>query len=182
MPNPLLRLGTTNQSKKAKERPVPVEPVLEDYDGDNNPYRGTQTHGVEPTSPERQYDNGRTHEREPLVYKAEKEPADPIAVRVVGEQSSERPIFRTDRYTLTASQPAQLLGWDDRRQSVKITNVSDTETVRIASNGDDLNIRGYPLDPGKDLTLSRGGQSPIYAVADADGVTVALLWETSVDG
>lgn len=182
MPNPLLR-ARMNQSGVATNRPVPVEPVPETVDGDNWPYRGIVDHGVDATN-KPQLDPitnevDTTGKAKPYTYEVQHAEPDPIPVRIVrtdfGREFRE---FWTDRITVTTDRPVSLLGRDENRVTVRLMNTDTTNTVYIASSAGDLALRGYPLMPGKDLTVT--GEMAVYAIANGASCVLAMYAETVV--
>ena len=94
------------------DKPKRVAPVPEEYAGWNNPYRGTNHHGVDIENPY----------QEPLIQTVNDveeyehtDPPAPIPVKVVAERES---VFhRTVAYNLTQS-PVQIVGRNNRRKRV----------------------------------------------------------------
>lgn len=179
MPNPFFR-GITNTSKRPT-RPEPITPVMEQYSGENNAWRGIEDHGVTP-----EFDsadpitstvdvNGRPT---PITYEDPEKIADPIPVRIVQSGSREYRVFWTDRVTLK-DMPTEIIGRDDDRSSVTILNTDAAKTIWIANDQTELVMRGYPLGPGKEKTI--GTEMPIYAIAtDSSAVVVGVIVEKSI--
>lgn len=157
MPNPILSSVQRNLSKRRPVGQTAIEPVPDNPAGYNNPYRGTEAHGVEPITPEQHdYDADRGHGREAYVYDEEKEPQPPIPVRIVGEDSDELPTFRTARHYVAGSQAVSVLGRDKRRRSVKIKNVSTTDKENLIGNGQfETNTDGWVSRHGVQATITR---------------------------
>lgn len=181
MPNPLMRLGTPVQSRSQTDRPSPITPLMEEVEGTNNPYRGLEDHGVDPNSKAHDPDTSTvdvTGRSKPgTVYIVQKEPETPVPVKIVQDSGREYREFWTDR--LAVSNSVQLLGRDDHRVSSRVQNVDAAKTVWIASGRDDLALRGWPLGPGKELSIN--GEMSVYAQSvDGTQVTVALYVETVV--
>lgn len=180
MANPLLQTQR-NTSKNKTERPQAITPVMESYAGENNTWRGIETHGVEPI-----YDpadpntfsvdiNGR-----PTLIEYEDLPKDVpvVPVKIVQDTMREYRQFWTDRVTLTDGR-SSILGRDDRRVTARIVNTDAAKTVWVASSPADLQLRGYPIAPGQTLTIN--GEMPVYAVAsDGSPVVVGVYVETTV--
>lgn len=171
MPNPLIRLGSAVQSRAADaKRPKPIDPVLEEVDGDNNPYRGLYTdHGVEPTdkpqiNPDTFTVDVTGHAKPIAVYEKETPEPDPIPVKVVQSSGREYRRFWTDR--LSVQNGTQVLGRDDQRVTARLVNIDPAKTIYVGSSNEDLAQRGYPLGPGKELTIA--GEMPVW-VSSADG-------------
>lgn len=195
MPNPLLRM--TARSKTNTDRPVAIAPVPEEYEGHNNPYRGTEEHGVTPNTQPHDPDVYGVDPDNPnqghlvKIEMSDKEP-DPIPVRVVQEYKRELRRFGSDRISLDfttvnnpAGRPIELLGRSDSRSSVKLINLDGTNTILVSNTREEINVRGYPLLPGKELSLTT--EDPIFvAVVKNDFTfpnavaTLAYLAEYSI--
>lgn len=173
MPNPLFRVQR-NTSKTNVKRPEPIEPVPEKVHGQNLPYRGiNQEHGVEPNVPSEEPDAYMvdvTGSAKPVnIYMKPEKAVEPVPVKIVrddNETGREYRQFWTDRYTVT-DRPTQVFGRDDQRVTSRLLNTDAAKTVYIASNPADLSMRGYPLGPGKELTIN--GEMPVYAIAAVTG-------------
>lgn len=159
--NPLTKLGPMRTSKKP-QRPTPEQPVPEAYAGHNNPYRGVEAHGVEPTEEpldELDYSDGRLVE-----YEEPEQQPEPVPVRVVTEGSRELKKFRpvvahaggTDR-----GRPFQILGADDTRDRATIHN-NNTATVYIGSTPEEASVaNGFPIE--ENGTYATSSQDELYA-------------------
>lgn len=180
MPSPFHRVQLAT-SKNKVERPEPITPVVESYAGNNNAWRGIQDHGVTP-----EYDpadpttytvdiNGR---HVPIKY--EKPPVidEPIPVRIVQDAGREFRTGYTDRITI-GDRSVQVLGRDDTRIKASLLNTDSAKTVWIAFEQADLSLRGYPLLPGKELSVTV--ETDVWAIsADGTNVTVGIYVEKSV--
>jgi hypothetical protein len=165
MPNPFIKAGALRTSQEASDRPRPIEPVPESYEGVNNPYRGTESHGVEATEkplvPE-DWRDGR-----PVEYK-EPEPAPtPVPVIIVSESGRELRRFRTfGAFTgTTGNPPASVIGRDEERNTVTVKHRVDGAVVWISHSSETCKpSEGWPLETGDTYTTQAHG--PIYAWAD----------------
>lgn len=174
MPNPFMRLGTPSMSKAADERPHAVPPVPEEYVGDNNPYRGIENHGVEPTGKplaDIEYD-----EEVPGFYEAVKEEPDPIPVRIVNVSGRELHRFNTWQDRIQAGTVRAVAGRNTARNSIVILNTG-TDTIYIGSSESVASYTGFPVNAGG--TLSLNTEDAIYAYAAAEQ-SVAVIEEFSV--
>ncbi len=184
MPNPLLRV-VQRPSKTPTDRPTPITPVLEEYAGDNHPYRGTEAHGVDDKYQPRHPDTVSFDAENPdgraefvPIEPYEKEP-DPIPVKVVQQYKHELRTFATDRIIAKWNEPYQLLGRDTERTTVRIRNLHNTKVVWVGPEPSSLPMRGYPLWAGVEITLTT--EQPIYVQAwgtsDADNCDVGYIAE-----
>jgi hypothetical protein len=150
---------------------------MEDYAGDNNPYRGTESHGVaqtvKPHDPETYGVDGDHPDGIPVVLEIEPvhEPA-PVPVRIVQEYRRERHEYGTDRilldFTLArnpANRAVEIVGRDDTRVSIRLKNADDNMGILIGHSREETAMRGYLMSPGETLTLTT--ESPIFATVIA---------------
>lgn len=133
-----------NQSRRhMADNREPLPPVPEAYEGDNNPYRGTEAHGVAPTVEPRPvpgHASGRVVEFDPPL--PEPEPT-PVVVVNTGARELRRSRIFTSRAGTPA--PVQLVGREEERITVKIKNVG-ASTVYIADEAATANANhGWPL-------------------------------------
>jgi hypothetical protein len=176
MPNPLMNSGTPNQSKsdsvdRAGEYAGPhaVTPVLEHESPSTVfAYRGTETHGVEPTE---QYapppDAGDTVS---AFVDIPKEAPDPIPVRVVNESISEIVAGRCFQ-TFITSTPTAVLGRDTERKSAKLrVRAGDlnagayTVWLSFTADGGGVSLmQAYPCSADTDIAVN--AQDAIFMFA-----------------
>ncbi len=165
MPSPFTKYQA-NVSKRPPDRPEPIEPKVETYAGVNNPYRGIEQHGVEPTGKPivpADWEDGR-----PVEYHVPKEPEPPIPVRIVTEASHELRKMRTYG-SLTGTNvgnPRQIVAMDEERSTVQIKHIVSSAVVWISHSAATCNaLEGFPLQTGD--TYSTDAQTEIYAWADS---------------
>lgn len=181
MPNPFIRLGSQVQSKPAEDRPTPIPPVLEKYAGENNPYRGIESHGVaandEPSPPGAWADN-----HEGFTYVEEPPMQDPIPVEIVTKYAREFRRFRIHRMSVDNTHGVQFVGRNDARTSILIQNRDAANSVFIQERPTDPNngpAYGFELAKGEELTLF--SEAPVYIVGNnAAMVTVQAIEYYSV--
>lgn len=180
--NPFVKTGPQNLSKEDTTVKRGIPPVPEDYAGYNLPYRGIETHGVEPNAePQRTpgYEEGR-----PTVYEAVPQDQEPVPVRIVQEESDEQPKFSTARtHVVAGRQPMQLLGRDEDRYRLLIANRSVDKHVYIGAKSEYVAGNGYQLDAGTDVELGRAASHEVWVVCvgtteTTDDVDLHLLWES----
>ena len=174
MPNPFMRIGTPSVSKKADDRPHAVEPIPEEYVGENNPYRGIQDHGVEPTG---KPIGGPDYEDDiPAFYEEVKPDADPVPVRIVSAGGRELRRFNTWQEAVAAGTVRMIAGRNNARNSIVILNTG-TDTIYVGSSESVASYTGFPVGAGG--TLSLNTEDAVYAYAAAQQ-TVACIEEFSV--
>ena len=181
MPNPLTRIGTPVQSKPVPDRPEPIAPIPESVKGDNNPYRGLETHGVpsnnKPEAPGAWADN-----HEGFTYVKPEREQDPIPVEIVNEYGREYRRFRIHRMSVDNTRGQQFVGRNDARTSIYIRNRDAANSIFVShSPTDPFNgpAFGFELAAKEELTLLT--QAPIYIVGNnAAMVTVQAIEYYSV--
>lgn len=179
MRSPLIPLPANLSRRNQTDR---VQPTPERYAGENNPYRGVQEHGVEPTEESMQppaHAEGR-----PVVYEEPPEEQEPVPVRIVGEFGREIRLGQTDSVTLLKGQKRQLLGKDDKRISALVRNMDEAETVYIGfTNNISSFAGGYPLEPNAEMPLVVQGEVWMFypESGTADSVRVGFLTQYSVE-
>lgn len=179
MPNPLMRAGRQVTSDPVRDR-QPITPIPESYEGENNPYRGTEQHGVipmyQPLAPQ-QWEQGR-----PVTFPEAPAEEEPIAVRIVEESGRELNRMRTfGAYTGTTNNPPkEVLGKSQERRTVHLKHITDAATVWISHARETCNSNnGHPMQKGDEFTTN--SQEAIYAWADAaDPLTIYVRVEYSV--
>lgn len=195
MPNPLLG-AQRNTSKRIPftrageyTGPEAVAPVQEHESGVSDhvfAYRGTETHGVEPTADSTMLAGG-DDTVTAFVEKATPEP-DPIPVRVVNESLNELKTFRTYQ-TLANSQPQRILGRDKERTKAQLRVRSadlagTTVWVSHTDNGGGANtLNAYPLSADTDFPIAAHDDVWIFLQGAANftvQVPVYVYVETSL--
>lgn len=166
MPNPLMRLG--NGARTSTDAPERVVPVPEEYEGDNFPYRGTQTHGVEPVHvPEEMRDWEGVVPAEYRVVEPEPEPT-PVRIVQTGGRELHKWQVRRDYATGVVSRVA---GRNDARTTLRVRNLGASSTTAGTANAatlaDNVNVAANG-QVGNTFDLSTLG-------ADVAGVVVHLV-------
>lgn len=123
-----------------------VEPVPESYVGDNNPYRGIESHGVPPNVVPMEYADAYTDEPDEEYLPPIPE-EDPVPVRIV--QTRGREIRKTRMWRLISGKntetPRMVVSYEETRRRVKVMNVG-TATIYIGESPDTANaMNGWPL-------------------------------------
>lgn len=159
-------------------------PLEEHYAGYNAPYRGSNTHGVDPSYfgtdvPDDQWEGGVVELAEP----SEPEPA-PTPVRIVNEASSEISDWRSGQSSVGLDR-VRIVGANPKRTSVKIKNNSTNKAIYVGRNTV-TSYSGYPVAPaGGEFTLN--STEDIWAIAVAledttnNPISVAIVEEFTVE-
>lgn len=194
MPSPLTRLMPANLSRShngvspdtigGQEKPDAAEPQPEKYAGDNNPYRGTETHGVAADNEPRPT-QGYATRGVPIRTETPPPNVEPVPVRIVEEGGREIRTARTGVVYAagTASGNAKLfLGRDENRTFTRIKN-SSAVTVYIShiqSTVASAAMNGFPISAGESYETQT--QEELYAAApdSTDDVQFALIIEYSL--
>jgi hypothetical protein len=154
----------------APDERQPYTPVPEDYAGENNPYRGTETHGVAPSVPP--YDVPDYDDARPVVFEiAEPEP-EPIPVRVVGEHSREMHDWALTKLPLNEARAYQLAGRDLRRTSLMVRN-EGPDSVYVSPDNNVATYLAIELGPGDSLNLST--QNDVWGTVVTGQTAVVLV-------
>ncbi len=155
-----------------------IKPIPETYAGQNFPYRGTETHGVDPIydvePPPEQWEGGMV----PVSVAEPEEPQKVIPVRIVEESSEEYDDWATGQADIGVN-PTQIVGRNPRRSSLKIRNLSATVVVYVGKDMGGANFfSGWPIDPGDSLDLN--STEAVFGRAVTGTVIVAILQEFTV--
>lgn len=167
--------------EEVEEGPLPgsiIKPVEEKLGGKNFPYRGPETHGVNPLydvpPPDEAWEGG--------IAEVETKPDEPEEhvqpVRIVNLGAKEiTEIHATN--PLVGANPRMIVGRHANRTSCKIKNLG---AVRIWIAGDMMvsKIAGYPIEAN--ATEPVDGNTEIYAITD-DGneFAIAVLMTVTVE-
>jgi hypothetical protein len=175
MPNPFLRLGTPSQSKEAPEHESAETPILEAVVGSNNPYRGSQDHGVMPTAkPSPTPDNTGSI---PALFELEEPPPEPIPVRIVQQGTREIRRFTTQQVPV-GSAPVRVLGRDANRRAATVA-VADPVVVWFGGDFGVSAFSGWGLSNGGQLKIEANDE--VWAVSsDANQHIVFIALEYAV--
>jgi hypothetical protein len=180
MPNPFIE--TPEEMVTSKEPPESLDanaPVLEEYAGENFPYRGIETHGVKPTVDPTNMPDWREDGRVvPVAYVPVGVDIEPVPVRIVNTSRGEVDKWRVATAYAGVS-PAQLVNRNATRTLLKIKNLDDTDTVYVSPDSTVSTFSGFPLAPGETLELHSTDE--VWAVADADETRLSVIWEFTVE-
>jgi hypothetical protein len=159
--------STEDVSATPEAIPQYVQPAPDRYGGVNFPYRGQQTHGVEPTdtavgSPD-DYEGGSVE----VAYEAPEDDVPPVPVRIVETAAHEYTQFRAIQAFANPA-PTLVLSRKEGRERVTVKNI-DSSTGTHVWVGPDSNVSkmsGFRVEKdGGSVTLERC-ESEIWAIAD----------------
>src|SRR4051794_34322747 len=167
---------------ESQEPPNRVQPVAERMQGVNFPYRGNETHGVDPTNtpgidPE-EADYGTTVS---VALEPDTDEQEPIPVKVVSEGLNELRTFRVVReYCRTGESSRRIIGQDETRSKVRIKNLHASDLLYISDLAfNDIGM-AYPIAGGAELELT--AETSVYARAGStNDIPIAMLVETTLD-
>lgn len=149
--------------------PVAVKPLVEHYQGHVFPYRGTETHGVDPNfdippSPDEWEGGFVPVETEPVTKDK------PMRVTVVRQGDDEILKLRIMQ-TQVGANPRLILGQMKERQTTRIKNAGAV-TIWIGANESvNKNVNAYPLAAGVEFVTN--ATTSIWGVSD-DGTEVIV--------
>lgn len=156
------------------------EPRAEDYAGDNNPYRGIQNHGVDPSTPPSEvpgWDGAALVPVEP-----DEPPQEPVPVRIVQESAHEIDMWNGTTFFLNkGNEPTLVAGRHEHRTSLNITNEGPDPVFLHPDNNGTVALAAVRIISGGSFSLDNGAE--VYAFVD--GATTALVrvvWEYTVEG
>lgn len=146
-----------------------LKPIVEEYEGHNNPYRGTEDHGVHPLynvpPPDDSWEGGMAPVNPDRL---DEEPEAVQAVRIVNVGAREIKEWRSFRVYATAT-PTILVGKFDARESFTLKNLSDTVTVYVGGDMQVSRSQGFPVAPGTEFSVDC--DTEVWGISD-DGSDV----------
>lgn len=171
---------TPGQADAAPDRPHAVPPVPEHYAGVNFPYRGVETHGVEPPKgahydtrefqlPEEQPDHAEDALPEP----------DPVLVRVVNQHARERRMWRTVRHQAT-QYASRAVGRNDARTRMRLRNLDTVNSVYIGADMQTSAATGYKVSAGAEIPFE-STEDVWVCTGDTSIVEIAIMYEYGVE-
>lgn len=184
MPNPIFNVhkntGKMPQTHEEEIEEQEIDPVTEEYAGDNIPYRGTQLHGVP-------WDDGLAEVLEPDTetdevpeFAATPTYPEPVPVFIVqqGDSGTRQVVkFRTSNYPLAASDSPLMIASQDRARK-RITITASTDDVVIAGSSDTCNST-FGFRPTSSGPFVLETTDAIYAAntSDSTDANVSVLIE-----
>lgn len=170
--------------QNSPERDDRVTPVAEHVEGVVNPYRGMETHGVDPTKgvdAQQDYElQDYTDENGDIIYAPEEEEPEPVAVRIVqGHSGKERLDWRALRVVATEI-GQQLVGRHDRRRSITVHVDTGSQSVYLGPDSGVSTYTGYKLLAGESLVLRT--TENIWAItAPTEQSNISVAWEYGLE-
>lgn len=190
MPNPFVRKQAATSTVDV-DRPTSLEPVPERVQGPVFPYRGMETHGVDPGKDWRNPEEYDGYERGVTVdFEEEKAVADPIPVFIVeqgGREIRRTIVFRSFATGTTKGGGASHVVSSDfqgrLRRSAKVKNLATT-TVYIGTSQEGASVmHGWPLVENE--VWETTGEEDIWAIgtaADESPLAVTVEYSVVVNG
>ncbi len=183
MPNPFTTPEAVNQSLNPPDTMADHGSnslVMEEYAGENFPYRGIETHGVKPTVDPTDVPEWLTEGRVvPIAYVPANVEIDPVPVHIVNLGSDEERKWRT-AVSYAGTVPSQVIGRNTARTSLKIQNLSTNPgTIYVSPDSSVSAFTGYPLVPGAYIELK--SHEEVWAVSTVDNTILSVLWEYTVE-
>lgn len=162
-----------NNMAPAPNPPEQGSPPPEVYAGVNFPYRGTELHGVLPTSepvrPEEAAPNATRGV--PIKYEDPEDNQAPVPVVVVNEARRELRRWRPSKFLVNGI-VAKIANRHEGRQSLTIRNLSSSKTVWIGETPGNASVPfGYAIPPNTSESFSH--EDEVYAVSE-DGTDVSV--------
>lgn len=142
------------------------------------PYRGIQTHGVDPTVMPAERDEDIAGGKVISSYNAEPETsAPPVPVRIVDTAAREFTRWRAYQTYATAN-PSTIVNRQEGRKSTTIKNLHTADPVWLGADSGVSAISGFRLDFGDSFTVN--GEAEVWAVrGGAADVTLSVAIEFS---
>lgn len=168
----------TYTNKEVTGAPTYRVPLPEAYAVPFFPYRGTQTHGVDPGKVTQVADEDSEGGKVDVSYFEPGAPdIDPVPVRIVTGTAHEYQRFHTWQVTLNALSAIMVASRKDGRQNLRIRNFSAAGTGRVwlGSDAGVTSYTGYPLTGYDEIVFT--GEAEVYGIADTGTVTLAVLSE-----
>jgi hypothetical protein len=169
--------ATADVSAAPEGIPQYIVPAPDRYGGVNFPYRGQQTHGVEPTdtavgSPD-DWEGGRVE----IAHEAPENEVVPVPVRIVAASAREYRGFQTWQMSVT-DQPRMVVGQQMSRSTAAISILGGA----IVYLGPSSSVRpdnGFPIAVSSlESSFTTMGEAPVWAVcAPGDIATIAIHTE-----
>lgn len=161
MANPLLSRQKVTSTDPQDHR---VDPVPEAYAGQNWPYRGIETHGVDPNN--KPDDMPGFDGTIPVELVVKDPPPDPIPVKIVGEGGRQITDWTTSTFTVFGN-AIRILDADrnGRRKTALIKNLGPNTAYLGPSSESATGFMAWKLTPGD--SLSTNVDTDVYAVAAA---------------
>jgi hypothetical protein len=158
----------------------PVQPMMETYEGDNNPYRGIETHGVAPNARPMSVP-GFAGEVE-VDYEDVAAEQEAVPVRIVNTSSKQIRGLRAFReYADPTRPPRMVLGYDPQRTKAKIKNITADNVLIGGSEQEAHLIGGYVV--AQNEVFETTCDQPVYVQTThaANVATLCVMVEYTTD-
>jgi hypothetical protein len=130
-----------------------LEPVPERYVGQNNPYRGTEQHGV--ASPHDPHDVPGYGDTYAVELDEEKPRQDPVPVYIVNQTAREQKDWAPAKWPITnRPDPVRIAGTDERRLTLKIRNDGPDSVYLARTPESATDAFGWELEADSEIDLS----------------------------
>ncbi len=149
-------------------------PIPEHYAGDNNPYRGTEAHGVQKTVDPLLLESGTAEATKHVEYVALPKEQDPVPVIIVQEKRNELKTLRTYNYLVRINYPVCIVQRREGRIQVRIHNLDGTNKIYVGKNDTMLALMGFPILPNTNLDLW-DHEDEVWAIAETADINIRVL-------
>jgi hypothetical protein len=160
-----------------------VKPILDPpVQGVVFPYRGTETHGVQPAHKPPEYDDDEwTEDDESKHYDQPETEVEPIPVRIVQEFANPRKEIRTRQMPVSQT-PVEIVNRNEARSRVWVKNIDQTNAVYIGNDGNVTTVSGYKLVAGAELPGLVVTEDMYATTGDSTTAVLCILEELEVQG
>jgi len=172
----------STEDVSATPEPIPqyIEPAPDRYGGVNFPYRGQQTHGVEPTetapgSPE-DYEGGTVE----VAYPAPDTEVPPVPVRIVETDTAHEYTQWRAIQAFANPAPTMVVGRKEGRDRVTIKNLGDGDAW-IGPDSNVSTMSGFLIEGGAERgSVSLQSEAEVWAVSgDSTPQLLCIIFEFS---
>ncbi len=146
----------------------------------NNPYRGTEQHGVAFDAPA-EYNMPDYDDDLPVKYLEDNSDIVPIPVRIVGDTTDEVEQWDGTTFTLNRVDAVLLASRVKNRTSLNITNEGPDPVFLHPSSNNNTNFAAVKLNSGSSFSLNNSSEVWGF-VADGTTAIVRVVWEFTVGG
>jgi hypothetical protein len=154
------------------------EPRAEDYAGDNNAYRGVESHGVAKTVDP--IDVSGYDGTVPVVYDQPAPEPVPVPVRIVSESARERKMWRVNRYLVNSVAPVRVVNALETRTDLHIHNAGPNDVFLSPESHSATEGFGFPVAAGGSLSLN-SEESVWGSVRNGESAELRILTEYTVE-
>jgi hypothetical protein len=144
----------------------------------NNPYRGTEMHGVRVDNEYYHAPDEWPDDSDTIVYEGPPGDVTPIPVRVITETAREMRQWRTGRF-LIGSTPIVIIPRHERHAKVRVQNIDAAVNVVIGESVNTTPTSGWRISPNTFIEIDT--EDAIYCVSEGIAVYVNVLIETRTE-